>query len=403
MRHDWRQLSRVFALACALLLLTACATGSGSTRPATQTAPSEKQPPIKLGAVYDLTGPSSAGLGLVQKRAVELAVEQANKAGGVLGRQVELILEDEKGQPTEALAVANKLINVDKVDVLVGITTSGDGQAAMPTIMKAGVPWVATVAANVFSQPPQKWVFQFVPTTGATMERTLAYLKQKGWTKFALLNDSGAYGVDAEKVALAKTGTYGLTMVAHEKFNQGDTDLGSQLTKVKSANPQAIIVWTTDARATASAFKAAKSMGITAPLLGCSGNFNQTLISLAGPAGNGAQAALAKTFVMDTLPDSDPQKKLLLGYRSAFLAKFGADADYVKGDFSYDAVNILLEAIRRTGGTDKDKVREQLDKMQNWQGISGKITWNPNKRTGIGPDDLAIVELRDGKWVVVPF
>ncbi|MBI4589052.1 MAG: ABC transporter substrate-binding protein [Candidatus Rokubacteria bacterium] len=138
-RASWCR--RVLALVPALLLV---ATGSSA----------QTGQPITIGGVWDLTGPSSAGNGQVARRAIELRVEQVNKAGGINGRPIHLVVEDEKGQPTEAVAAVNKLINQDKVDALVGFTTSGSGQGAMPIIERSGIPWVGGVSAAVFSTPP---------------------------------------------------------------------------------------------------------------------------------------------------------------------------------------------------------------------------------------------------------
>ncbi len=376
---------RMLALVPVLLLI---ATGASA-----QTAQ-----PIKIGGIWDLTGPSSAGNGQVARRAIELRVEQVNKAGGVNGRPIQLVVEDEKGQPTEAVAAVNKLINQDKVDALVGFTTSGSGQGAMPIIERSGIPWVGGVSAAVFSTPPKKWVFQYVPTNDQFIVRTMQFLKQKRITTFAMLNDSGAYGVDAEKAAEAKMGEFGLTMVAHEKFNQGDTDLSSQLTKIKAANPQAIIIWTTDARAASAATKGAKQVGVTAMLLGSSGHANKTFLSLAGSAAEGYLVALTKTYVMSSLPDGDAQKKLLRTYVADFQTKYGTDADYLKGDYPYDQISVLLDGIKRAGSADKDKVRQALEQTAHWQGVTGTITWTPTKRTGIQAPDLIIGKLSNGAW-----
>lgn len=390
------RLVRLVPALVAFILLTACGTAAPAGKPA---GPGVQAQPIKIGAMWDLTGPSSAGNGQVARRAVEMKVEQVNKSGGI-GRPIELVIEDEKGQPTEAVAAVNKLINQDRVDALMGFTTSGSGQAALPVIEKAGVPWVAGVSASIFSTPPKKWVFQFVPTNDQFLVRTLSFLKQRSITRFAMLNDSGSYGVDAEKAAQAQMDRFGLTMVAHEKFNQGDTDLTSQLTKIKAANPQAIIVWTTDARAAAAAIKGVKQLGISATVVGSSGHANKTFTTLAGPAAEGYYVALSKTFVVDSLPDSDPQKKMLKTYIADFLAKYGADADYLKGDYPYDQISILIEAFKKAGGNDREKVRQALESFSGWQGLTGKITWNASKRSGIQAEDLVIGELRGGTWVM---
>jgi branched-chain amino acid transport system substrate-binding protein len=366
------------------------------------TAFAQGSQPIRIGGVWDLTGPSSAGNGQVARRAVELRVEQANRAGGINGQPVQLIVEDEKSQPTEAVTAINKLINQDRIDAVVCFTTSGSGQAAMPIIERNGLPWVAGVSSAIFSTPPKRWVFQLTPTNDQFIVRTMQYLQQRKLTRFAMLNDSGAYGVDAEKAAESEMKKFGLTMVAHEKFNQGDTDLTAQLTKIKVSDPQAIIVWTTDARAASAASKGAKQLGIASTLLGSSGHANKTFVSLAGAAGDGYLIALTKTYVYASLPDGDPQKALLKAYIEAFQAKYGADADYLKGDYPYDQISIMLDAIKKAGGADRERVRQALEQMNGWKGVTGSIVWTATKRTGIQAQDLVIGKLTPRGWALEP-
>ena len=126
------------------------------------------------------------------RRALALKVEQVNEAGGINGRPIQLVVEDEKSQPAEAVAAVNKLTNQNKVDALVAFTTSGSGQAAMPVIERWGIPWVGGVPAAVFSTPPKKWVFQHVPTNDQFIVRTMQSLERRHTTTFAMLNDIGA-------------------------------------------------------------------------------------------------------------------------------------------------------------------------------------------------------------------
>ena len=135
-------------------------------------------------------------------------------------------------------------------------------------------------------------------------------------------------------------------------------------------------------------------------LLGSSGHANKTFVSLAGSAGDGYMIAVTKTYVYGSLPDGDAQKKLLASYIGDFQARYGADADYMKGDYPYDQISIMLDAVRKVGTMDREKVRQALEQMNGWPGVTGTITWNATKRTGIQAQDLVIGKLMGGAWTL---
>jgi branched-chain amino acid transport system substrate-binding protein len=352
----------ILALSMGLGLgLAACGGGEGGAAAGDE---------IVIGEYGSLTG-SDATFGISTKNGIDMAIEEVNAAGGVLGKQVRVIVEDDRGDPAEATTVVTKLINSDKVVALLGEVASTRSLAGAPVAQQAGIPMVTPSSTNQKVTEVGDMIFRvcFIdPFQGLVMAKfTTNTLKKKN---VAILRDiKSDYSVGLADVYKAELTKMGGTIVADESYGSGDTDFAAQLTAIKAKNPEAIFIpgYYTDVGLIA---KQARSAGITAPLLGGDGWDSSSLGQIGGTAIEGAY------FSTHYSPD-DPSPAIQ-NFVTAYKAKFGETPDG-NAALAYDAAKILFDAMTRAGSTDGPAVRDALAKTANYQGVTGVITLDANR------------------------
>ncbi len=298
-----RILSRVL-VAAALVMLVA-----GGAQAADQ-----KQP-IKIGAFFALSGPA-APIGTPTKLVAEMAVDQINKAGGINGRPLELIIGDTESDPAKAATIAKKFIHSDKVAAIIGPTSTGEGMQVKKIVEEAGIPIFMTVGGDppiMKETGPFTYIFKSPQRSSTAVKKVFEYLKEKKLTKVAMFTASDPFGKDGAVWLEKLAPDYGITFVAKESFGPKDTDMTPQLTKIKNANPDAIICWTIGP-AGAIVAKNKAQLGLTTPLFQCHGQPGPEYIQLAGKASEGDRMPSTKLMAAAQLPDSDPQKKVIQNF-----------------------------------------------------------------------------------------
>ncbi len=371
-----------------LLLAWALLGGMGNARAAE---------PIKIGAFLTVTGPASF-LGDPELKTLQTYVEEINAHGGVDGRKIELIHYDTGGNAREAVNFAKRLIKSDKVDLIIGGTTSGDTLAVLPDMEKEGTPFISLAAAVEITEPPKKWVFKVAPTDRMAVSRIFEDMRQRGFTKIALITGDGGFDKSGHEQVVKLAPQYGITLVADESYGNKDTDMTAQLTKIRATDAQAILNFGFG-QAPAIVTKNIKQLGITLPLYHSHGVASKTFIELAGDAAEGARLPAAALVVAEQLPDNDPQKPVLLAYKAKYEAKYGPVSTF--GGHGYDSLMIARAALERAGGPDKTKVRDEIEKTKGFIGTAGVFNMTPENHMGLGPDAFKLVEIRNGAWKII--
>ena len=271
--------------------------------------------PIKIGAIFSVTG-SGAPLGEPEKLTAEMMEKQINDAGGISGRPVKIIIEDDESEESKAVLAARKLIETDKVVAIVGPTLSGTTLAIMDTCQKAEIPLFSCAASIKITHPVEerKWVFSSAQTDVLAVERIIDYLKAHNITKVAIICDANAFGQSGAEQLKEQLPAAGVTILQEEKFNTNDTQMKAQLTKIKSSNPEAIICWGTNP-GPAAVTRDARSLGIDAKLIMSHGVANRTFIELAQDAAEGVVFPAGKLLVANDIPDDEHQKSFLFSSR----------------------------------------------------------------------------------------
>ncbi len=400
---------RLLIASCIVGLAVALVVGGGCAKPQPQQVPGGPpkvgempvpQPagePIKVGAIFSVTGPG-APLGEPEKFAAEMIEDAVNKAGGINGRPLKIIIEDDQTEEAKAVLAAKKLIEQDKVCAIVGPTMSGTTLAIVDSCQKAEVPLFSCAASAKITHPVKKWVFSSAQTDVLAVQRIVEYLKQQGTKRAAIICDSNAFGQSGAEQLRKQLGEAGIQIVDEEKFATKDTDMTAQLTKIKAQNPEVIICWGTNPGPAIIA-KNMKSLGITAQLINSHGVANQKFIELAGDAAEGVILPCGKLLVADELPDSDPQKATLLKFRKDYEAFTGKPVNTFAGH-AFDSLQMVLQAIRKAGD-DRAAIRDALEQTKDFVGITGVFNLSPEDHNGLTKDAFALVVIKNGTWTQI--
>lgn len=354
--------------------------------------------PIKIGSFLTVTGPASF-LGDPELKTLQMYVEDINAKGGVKGHKLEFIHYDTGGKAQDAVSFVKRLIQNDKVDIIVGGTTSGDTLAVIPEVEKAGIPLISLAGGIEIIEPVKKWVFKVAHTDRMAAAKIFEDLRKRNLTKVALITGDGGFDKSGREQVLKLAPQYGITIVADESYGNKDTDMTTQLTKIRGADAQAIINFGFG-QAPAIVTKNIKQLGITLPLYQSHGVASKTFIELAGDAGEGVRLPAAALVVAEQLPDTDPQKPVLLAYKKQYEAKYGPVSTF--GGHAYDGFHIAVAAIQRAGSaTDKAKVRDEIEKTTGFIGTAGVFNMSPEDHMGLNLDAFKMVEIRNGAWKII--
>jgi branched-chain amino acid transport system substrate-binding protein len=323
--------------------------------------------------------------------------EQINAKGGINGHKLEIVAYDTESDETKAVTSVKKLIEQDKVAAIIGPSTTGETMALIPTIENAKIPMVSCAASVSIVQPVKPYVFKTPETDALAAATIIDSLKAKNITKIALITTSSAYGTNGKDAWAKAAGPAGITIVTQETFADKDLDMTGQLTRIKGTDAQAVVCWGTNPGPAIIA-KNMKQLQMTIPLYQSHGVANAKFIELAGDAANGVMLPAGKMLVYQSLPDSDPQKAVLASYAKSYKDKYGKEADPF-GGYAYDAVMLVTKAMEKAG-TDKAKLRDEIEKTQNYAGITGTFSMSATDHNGLGKASFVMIKIVDGKWTI---
>jgi len=361
--------------------------------------------PIKIGAFFDLTGPA-ANIGLPTKLVAEMVVDKINKAGGVNGRSLQLVIGDAEGDPAKGANIVKKFIYEDKVAAIVGPTRTGTGMAVKKLVEEAGMPTFMTVGGDPVIMGGEKlgpytYVFKSPQRSSTAVKRLYAFLKEKGLKKVALLTAADGFGKDGVGWLQKLAPEFGLEIVAEESFGPDDTDMTAQLTKLKNSPAQAIVCWTIGP-AGAIVAKNRAQLGINLPLFQCHGLPDPKYIELAGKASEGDRMPATKLMVVSELPASDPQKPVIQEFVKLYTEVYKYDKQFpinTHSGYAWDAITIVANAMKKAG-TEPKALRDAIEQTKGYVGVSGVYNLTAEDHNGLDVDSMVIVEVKNGKFVL---
>lgn len=353
----------------------------------------------KIGAIFSVTGPGSS-LGIPEKNTIDMLEKEINESGGINGKKVQLVFYDDGSDETNARNRFNKLVNDDKVLAVIGPTLSGTSLAIVGMANENQIPLVSCAASVKIVEPvsERKWVFKTPQSDVLVGQRIIEYLKGKKITKVAIITVKNPFGASGKEQLEKLLPEANIEIVAKEEFNEKDPDTLVQMTKIKAANPQAVICWSTSPGAATVTKSMKVDLGMNIPLIMSHGVANKDYINLAGAAAEGVVFPAGKLLVANDLPDSDPQKKILVKYVNDYKAKYGQDPGTF-GGHAWDALYVVVNAIKKAG-SDKAKIRDEIEKMKNFVGTAGIFNFSTSDHNGLTKDGLVMIKITNGKWTI---
>jgi len=354
--------------------------------------------PIKIGGLFSITGPNSF-LGEPERNSMQLLAEQINAKGGINGRPLELVIYDDEGDEAKAVLNASKLIEKDQVLAIVGPSLTGTTMAVIPIVEKAQVPLISCAAGVKITTPVKKWVFKTPQTDVMAVAKLYEFMKRQGIRKIAVLSVSNAYGDSGREQLLEQASGAGLQVVADEKFGASDADMTPQLTKLRGLNPEAIVCWGTNPGPAVVA-KNMQQLGLKIPLYQSHGIASKKFIELAGTAADGIVLPTGKILVAKSLPDNDPQKPVLLKYIADYEAKYKSAVSGF-GGYAWEGLDMIILALQKAGA-DRAKLRDEIEKVNGYVGISGIFRLSPQDHNGLSKDEaFVMVRIINGDWQIL--
>ena len=354
-------------------------------------------PPIKIGALFSVSGPASF-LGEPERNTAEMMVADINKAGGIKGRKLELIVYDTQGDATKAVQGVNKLIKDDKVVAIIGPSTTGDSMAVIPVVEKAEIPMISCAAGIKITDPVKKWIFKTAQNDVLAVTKIYKNLQKQKISKIAILTVSDGFGSSGREQLKLQSKEFGMQIISDETYGPKDDDMTVQLTKIRDSEAQAIICWGTNP-GPAKVARNVKQLGIKLPLFMSHGVSSKKFIELAGEGAEGIILPSGRVIVADQLPKSDPQKKALMNYVNKYKENYKVEGDHF-GGHAYDAVLLLKSAMER-GGFSPAAIRDQLEKTKKFAGIGGTFTYSPQDHAGLTSEAFVLVQVVNGNWKLI--
>src|SRR5580700_12011573 len=348
--------------------------------------PAFSQDTIKIGEFGSRTG-DNASFGISQDEGVQMAVEEINNSGGILGKKIELTVEDNQTKQGQTTTIVRKLISQDHVVALIGEVASSKTLEAAPVAQENKIPLIATAATNPKVTQVGDYIFRvcFIDDFQAVVIARFV-LEKLHKTKVAFMTDvKQDYSVGLTQFAKDYFQKNGGQIVKEQSYSSGDKDFRAQLTDIKSANPDVIII-TGYYPEVSLIVREARQLGIKAAFAGGDGWDGASLIPVGGKAIEGAY--FSNHF------STEDKSPLVQDFVKKYKQKYNAVPDAFAA-LGYDAAKLLADAITRAGSTDSDKLREAIQSTQNFPGVSGKITIGQDRNA---QKSAVIITIKDGAY-----
>jgi branched-chain amino acid transport system substrate-binding protein len=359
----------------------------------------EAQDRIKIGAVLAVTGPA-AFLGEPEAKTLRMLTEEINATGGVLGKRLDLVIYDSGGDATKARSFAQRLIEEDKVVAQVGGTTTGETMAMVPVFEEAETPFISLAGAVVIIDPVKRYTFKTPHTDKMACEKIFEDMKKRALAKIGLISGAGGFDQSMRAECKKVAGNYGIEIAADELYGAKDSDMTPQLTNIKNVAGLQAILNAGFGQGPAIVTRNVKQLGIAIPLYQSHGVASKKFIELAGASAEGVRLPAAALIIADKLPDSDPQKKVVIAYKRAYEEQFKEEVSTF-GGHAYDGLNILIAAITRAGSTDRQNIRDEIERTRGFVGTGGLVNLSASDHMGLDLTAFRMLEIRKGDWVLV--
>jgi branched-chain amino acid transport system substrate-binding protein len=361
------------------------------------TIPSVAAEPIRIGSPVLLSG-TGAYVGGAEKDTLEMMAADLNKAGGIKGRPIEFVFYDEEAKPDVAVSLVKRLIQKDKVTAILGISTSWTALPVIPIIEKEEIPSILLAAAVKIVDPVKKWVFKTPVDDRVVVAKLLSYIQSHGIKRIAIMSTQDGFGDGGRSELVAQAPKHGIDIVFDDKYTMQDTDITPTLNKIKKTDAQAVVNWSSQ-RAPIILTMNYRQIGLELPLYQSHAAFSKDFLDATGKNSEGVKTAAMKFYGAEKLPNSDPQKKVILEYQAAYKKKYGKETNQF-GGCAFDGFNILVAALKKAGD-DKINLRDAIEQTKGYVGINGIFNYSPTDHGGISKESIVMYEAVGGAWKII--
>ena len=363
----------------------------------------------KIGAILAQTG-NYTGLGLQSLEGIQVMIDEINDGGGINGIPVELVVYDDKSEATEATLAAKKLIEVDKVHVLVAGTVTTVSMSIVPVGNEAQIPTVILSGTALLDDQLGDWVFRPMGQEPNYSTMILNYLSQDlGISKYATLIENSGYGQGGKVFLPQLSPDYNLTIVEEQYFDPGATDVAPQLTNIKNSEAQAIFIWGSSPT-TAVAVKQAREMGILLPIMATPAQLSPSMLESFGEYYEMEPSLIAVTAKIDIwqqLPDSDPDKAMCREFAELCQAEYG-HPPAMWSLLGANMIQFIEDGLKRANADPanleaaRSKIRDAFETTENLNILVGVYTTSPEDHFGGVSEKMVLVTFKDGEMVYLP-
>ena len=350
---------------------------------------------IKVGALFAVTGPA-ANLGTPEAQTAKMLVDEINAQGGILGRKIELTVMDTGGSSEKAVSFARQFIEERKVLAIIGPSTSGETVAIKALCEENKTILLSCAAAEAIVNPVAKWVFKTPQDDKNAVLWIFRTMKDMGIKRIGVVASNSGFGNLGRQQLDKYAPENGITIAISESYDSQATDLTSVLTKVNAQNVEAVVNWSVEPAQSIVA-KNMRQLGMKQPLFQSHGFGNILYVEAAGLAAEGIIFPCGRLLIADLLPDSHPQKKLLVKYKTDYEKLFGGQVSTF-GGHAYDAVLVLTGAIKKAGSVNPSAVRDAIESLT-ISGTAGTFRFSPTNHNGLDATAFEMLTVKNGKFV----
>jgi branched-chain amino acid transport system substrate-binding protein len=352
--------------------------------------------PLRIGTFLAITGQASF-IGAPALATLKLYVNLLNAQGGLLGRKVELIDYDVGIDPRTAQIAVRRLIHFDKVDVIIGGSTSRATMSVLPLIGKANIPFIALANSGAILDPVRRWVFKSSQTHRMACNTILHDIQKRGIDFLAIISGDDGFASTTRKHCIEIAKIRGITIIADEIYRSQTRKVLEPLRKIKLKARLQAVLNIDFGSSPAYVTRDFRKLNFNVPLYQTHGVATLDYLDFSGVASEGVRLAVPPIVIANKLDDADPIKPILLNYIKLYQRRWNV-APNVFGSYAFDAIMLYASAIRRAKSFNRDKIRQNLEKTKNYYGANGLVKMSAEDHMGLYFKAFRMVEIQNGDW-----
>ena len=357
--------------------------------------------PLRIGTFLSITGQASF-IGAPALATLKLYVNLINADGGLLGRKIELIDYDVGTDPRTAQIAVKRLIYFDKVDVIIGGSTSGATMSVLPIISEAKLPFIALANSGALLNPIRSWVFKSSQTHRMACNTLLYDMQRRGIEFLGLISGDDGFASSTRSHCKEIAKIRGISIIADEIYRSQTRNVLEPLKKIQMKSKVQAILNIDFGSTPAYVTRGFRKLGFSIPLYQTHAVATLDYLDLSGTAAEGVRLPVPPIVIADKLAEADPIKSTLQNYIKLFERRWEVTAT-VYGSYAFDAIMLYSSAVRRARSFDPKKIRRALEQTDNYVGANGLVKMSPENHMGLYSKAYRMVEIRDGDWVPIVY